>query len=73
MTGDRNAEKIANRWMRAQRALKAGDRACAGRLSSLMLPCTPAWSAGIGDPLEVTLFSLLVGMVKDLDTNGDES
>lgn len=67
MTGNQTAEQFASRWLRAQRALKAGDRAAAGRLLSVIHTCPAGRFAGIQDPLEASLYALLVEVVKELD------
>jgi hypothetical protein len=63
MNGDQTAEQVADRWIRAQRALKAGDQVYAGRLSMMIRARDRV--AGIGDPLEAALFTLLIELVKE--------
>ena len=70
MTGNQTAEQIASRWIRAQRALKAGDQVYAGRLSSVIRTCPAGRYAGIQDPLEASLYALLIEVVQDLDARG---
>jgi len=67
MTGDRTAEQVADRWMRAQRALKAGEQVYAGRLFMMIRARSRDRVAGIGDPLEAALFALLIELVKERD------
>jgi len=67
MTGGQTAEQIAARWMRAQRALKAGEQVYAGLLCSMIRAPSRDRVAGIGDPLEATLFALLIELVKERD------
>ncbi len=73
MSGHETAEQIADRWIQAQRALNAGDQVYAGRFSSLIRTRSPLLPAGIGDPLEAALFTLMIALVKDLDTNREAS
>jgi hypothetical protein len=67
MTGDQTAEQVADRWMRARRALKAGEQAYAGRLSMMIRTRSRDRVADIGDPLEAALFALLIELVKEWD------
>ena len=65
MTGDQTTEQVADRWMRAQRALKAGEQVYAGRLSSLIRARSHDRAAVIRDPLEAALFGLLIELEKE--------
>ena len=65
MPGDQTPEQVADRWMRARRALRAGEQGYAGRLSSMIRARSHARVAGIGDPLEAALFALLIELVKE--------
>ena len=67
MTGDQTIEKVADRWIHAQRALKAGDQVYAGRLSSMIRAHSHDRLCGIRDPLEAALFALLIELVKERD------
>jgi len=73
MTGDQTAEQVADRWMQAQRALKAGDKVYAGRLSMMIRARSRDRVAGIGDPLEAALFALLIELVKERDQRERET
>lgn len=59
-------EEMADRWMRARRALKAGDQACAERLSAMIRTHSRYRSAGIEDPLEAAVFALFIELEKEL-------
>ena len=67
MTGDQTTEQVADRWIHAQRALKAGDQVYAGRLSSMIRAHSHDRLCGIRDPLEAALFALLIELVRDRD------
>ncbi len=68
MNGNQTAEQLASRWIRAQRALRAGDQAYAGRLPPIITASCRHLADGIGDPLEAAFFALLIDVVKELDT-----
>lgn len=59
-------EEIADRWMRACRALKAEDQARAKRLSAMIRAHSRDRVAVIDDPLEAAVFSLFIEMEKEL-------
>ena len=59
-------EEIVVRWMRARRALKAEDQACAERLSAMIRAHSCDRVAIIDDPLEAAVFSLFIELVKEL-------
>ncbi|NYT17016.1 MAG: hypothetical protein GKC06_03290 [Methanomicrobiales archaeon] len=67
MTGDQTPEQVADRWIHAQRALKAGDQVYAGHLSSMIRARSHDRRCGIRDPLESALFTLLIELVKERD------
>jgi hypothetical protein len=73
MTGSQTADQVAARWMRAQRALKAGEQVYAGRLSTMIRAHSRDRVAGIGDPLEAALFALLIELVKERDQRERET
>ena len=71
MTGDHTAEQVADRWMRAQRALKAGEQVYAERLSMMIRTRSRDRVAGIGDPLEAALFAILIELAKEREAEGE--
>jgi hypothetical protein len=57
--------QVADRWVRAKRALKAGDQKYADRLADMIRAHSGERIAPIRDPLEAAVFSLLVELVKE--------
>ncbi|MDD1705563.1 MAG: hypothetical protein LUQ12_00825 [Methanoregulaceae archaeon] len=65
MNRDVHPEHVADRWVRAKRALKAGDQDYADRLAGMIRVHSGDRIAAISDPLEAALFSLLIELVKE--------
>jgi hypothetical protein len=65
MERDIYPEQVADRWVRAKRALKAGDQVYADRLARMIRVHSGKRIAAIEDPLEAALFALLVELVKE--------
>jgi len=57
--------QTADRWMRARRALNAGDRDYARHLSGMIRSHAGDDMAVIKDPLEVAVFAVLIEMLKE--------
>ncbi|MCQ8893465.1 MAG: hypothetical protein NQU46_02375 [Methanolinea sp.] len=63
--GREDLHETADRWLRAARALPAGDRPHAERLASMVRAHATDRMPHIRDPLEAAVFSLLIELAKD--------
>jgi hypothetical protein len=71
MDRDLHPGQVADRWVRAKRALKAGDQKYADRLADMIRAHSGDRIAPINDPLEAAIFSLLVELVKEEEHSRD--
>jgi kynureninase len=71
MDRDFHPGQVADRWVRAKRALKAGDQKYADRLAGMIRAHSGDRIAQIRDPLEAAVFSLLVELVKEEEHSRD--
>lgn len=59
--------KLARRWERAGRALKPDDSVCARRLAEMIEKHSSEIFYGFDDPLEASVFSVLVELIKKME------
>jgi hypothetical protein len=57
----------AERWMRARKYLREGDRAYAERLSAMAKKHASACFYNFDDPVEAAIFSVLIEIAKEVD------
>lgn len=71
MDSNFHPDQVADRWVRAKRALKAGDQGYADRLAGMIRVHSGDQIAAIKDPFEAAIFSLLVELVKEPEYSPD--
>jgi hypothetical protein len=60
------AKDVANRWLKAKRAMKAEDQVYAVKLAAMAKKHTSEAFYALDDPLEAAVFSVLVEMMKEI-------
>jgi hypothetical protein len=60
---------VSARWLKASRALKKEDQVYGQRLAEMAKKHSSESFYALDDPLEATIFSILVEIVKDQDKN----
>jgi aspartate aminotransferase-like enzyme len=61
------AKETSNRWLKASRALKKEDQIYGQRLAEMAKMHSSEAFYALDDPLEATVFSVLVELIKELD------
>jgi hypothetical protein len=61
------AKDVADRWLKARRAMKAEDQACAVKLAAMAKKHSSEAFYAFDDPLEAAVFSVLVEIMKEID------
>ena len=61
------AKDVANRWLKAKRAMKAEDQVYAVKLASMAKKHSSEAFYAFDDPLEAAVFSVLVEMMKKME------
>jgi hypothetical protein len=62
---------LSGRWLRARRALRPEDQACAERLAGMAKRHASEGFPAFDDPLEAAVFSVFIEILKELDGGGD--
>jgi hypothetical protein len=62
---------VADRWLRARRAMRKEDQHYAGELAAMAKRHTSEGFYAFDDPLEAALFSVLVELLKERDRERD--
>lgn len=65
------AKEVADRWLKARRAMKAEDQVYAVRLAAMAKKHTSEAFYAFDDPLESAVFSVLVEIIKEMEKNKD--
>ncbi len=68
----RQAKVIAERWLRAKKALKKEDQIYAEKLAYLAKKHSNEAFYAFDDPLEAVVFSILIEIMKEME-RGDDS
>jgi hypothetical protein len=61
------AKDVADRWLKARRAMKAEDQVYAVKLASMAKKHSSEAFYAFDDPLEAAVFSVLVEMMKEME------
>ena len=64
---------VAERWLRARRAMRKEDQAYAVQLAAMAKRHTSEGFYAFDDPLEAALFSVLVELLKERDRGRDDA
>jgi len=64
---------VAERWLRARRAMRKEDQAYAEELAVMAKRHTSEGFYAFDDPLEAALFSVLVELLKERDRGRDDA
>ncbi|WP_202320568.1 hypothetical protein [Archaeoglobus neptunius] len=62
-------KKMAERWLRTSKALKKEERIYAEKLAEMIKKHSSEAFYAFSDPLEAAVFSVLIELLKELDTN----
>jgi len=66
------SHEVANRWLKASRALKKEDQVYGQRLAEMIKIHSSESFYAIDDPLEAAVFSVLVELLKEIDREKGE-
>jgi hypothetical protein len=64
------AKEVSARWLKASRALKKEDQVYGQKLAEMAKKHSSEAFYALDDPLEATIFSMLVEMLKEMDKAG---
>ncbi len=65
------SQEVADRWMKATRALRKEDQIYGQRLAEMARVHSSEGFCALDDPLEAAAFSVLIELLKALDPEGD--
>lgn len=63
-----SAKDVSARWLKTSRALKKKDQVYGQKLAEMAKKHSSEAFYALDDPLEATIFSVLVEMLKEMDT-----
>ncbi len=61
------SQEVAQRWLKASRALKREDQICGQRLAEMAKIHSSEAFYALDDPLEAAVFSVLIELLKERD------
>ena len=63
----RGSQEVAQRWLKASRALSKDDQMCGKRLAEMVKMHSSEAFYALDDPLEAAIFSVLIELLKETD------